>query len=298
MKTLNIIKTRKIWFVFSGLLIVGSIVSLLLWGLNFGIDFTGGSLTDVQIRNGADTESVRTFVESLGYADARVQPSEDGEFLIRTEALSEEQHQALLTSLKERFGEVEENKFDFIGPVIGKELTHKALWAVVVTLFLILLYITWAFRKVSEPVKSWKYAVITVFTAFHDIIVPVGVFSVLGHFVNYQVDAAFIAAILTILGYSINDTIVVFDRTRENLREWSSSETFEQVVNRSLNQTIVRSFNTSVTVLLSLIAVLVFGGETTRQFALALTIGVATGTYSSIFIASPLLTVWERRSRR
>ena len=296
MKALNIIKTRKIWFVFSGVLIIGSVVSLLLWGLNFGIDFTGGSLTDVQVPS-ATTDSMRAFVETQGYADVRVQPSEAGEFLIRTEALNETQHQDLLTAMTAEFGQVTENKFDFIGPVIGEELTHKALWAVLLTLFLILIYITWAFRKVSEPVKSWKYAVITVFTAFHDVIVPVGVFSVLGHFINYQVDSAFIAAILTILGYSINDTIVVFDRTRENLRDWSSAETFEQVVNRSLNQTVVRSFNTSLTVLLSLVAVLIFGGESTRQFALALTIGVATGTYSSIFIASPFLTVWEKRSR-
>lgn len=297
MKSLNIIKTRKIWFGFSAILIVGSLVSLLLWGLNFGIDFTGGSLIDVRVGGGATTESVRVLVESQGHADVRVQPSEEGEFLIRTAALNEEQHQALLTAMTAQFGQVNESKFDFIGPVIGQELTRKAVWAVVLTLFLILLYITWAFRKVSEPVKSWKYAVITVFTAFHDVIVPIGVFSVLGHFIQYQVDSAFIAAILTILGYSINDTIVVFDRTRENLRDWSSAETFEQVVNRSLNQTIVRSFNTSLTVLLALVAVLIFGGETTRQFALALTIGVATGTYSSIFIASPFLTVWEKRSR-
>ncbi len=294
MKSLNIIKTRKIWFVLSAGLVGGSILSLLFWGLNFGIDFTGGSLTDITITAPTSTEEVRTFVESYGLRDVRVQPSSDGEYLIRSAALSEEEHQNLLSAMTERFGELTENRFDFIGPVIGQELARKAIWAVIATLFLILIYITWAFRKVSEPVKSWKYGLITIFTGFHDVIVPLGVFSILGHFLNYQVDSAFIAAILTILGYSINDTIVVFDRTRENLQDVSSSETFERVVDRSLNQTIVRSFNTSVTVLLALLAVLFFGGETTRQFALALAIGVATGTYSSIFVASPLLVVWEK----
>lgn len=297
MSKFNIIKTRQIWFTVSSILVGGSILSLILWGLNFGIDFTGGSLTDVTITTPTSTEEVRTFVESNGLSEVRVQPSDDGQYLIRTEALSEAEHQELLASLSDRFGEVRENKFDFIGPTIGSELTRKAVWAVVATLILILLYVTYSFRKVSEPVKSWKYGAITVFTGFHDVIVPLGVFAVLGHFTHYQIDAAFIAAILTILGYSINDTIVVFDRTRENLADASSADSFEDVVNRSLNQTIVRSFNTSVTVLLALLAVLIFGGETTRQFALTLVIGVATGTYSSIFIASPLLVVWEKWRR-
>ncbi len=266
-----------------------------MWGLNFGIDFKGGSLIDLTFVQPPATEDLRGFVASAGYDDARVQPSKDGEFLIRTLELNEDQHQALLAGMKEKFGELTENKFDFVGAVIGKELATKAKFAVAATLALILIYITWAFRKVADPVKSWKYGVITILTAFHDIIVPIGVFSVLGHFFGFQVDSAFIAAILTILGYSINDTIVVFDRTRENLQDWSTSESFEQVVNRSLNQTVVRSINTTVTVLLALVAVLFFGGETTRQFALALTIGVATGAYSSIFIASPLLVVWEKR---
>ncbi|MEK7105370.1 MAG: protein translocase subunit SecF [Patescibacteria group bacterium] len=293
---LNIVKTRKIWFAISSLLVVVSILSLVVWRLNFGIDFTGGALLDVRLEQGT-VDEVRSFMNEQGYADARVQTSEPGEYLIRLGAINEEQHQALLTELAESFGYTEEVKFDYVGPVVGQELAKKAIYAIVLCLVLIMLYITWAFRHVSAPVKSWKYGAVTILAAFHNVLIPVGVFSVLGHFFGYQVDSAFIAAILTILGYSINDTIVAIDRIRENLHDWSSSDSYEEVVNRSLNQTMTRSINTTVTVLFALLAVLFFGGETTKAFALALTIGVLVSAYASIFIAAPLLVEWEKRSK-
>lgn len=291
---LNVVKTRWIWFSFSGLLIGASVLGLALFGLNFGIDFTGGTLMDVTIASAPSTDAVRSHIDSLGFAGTRVQTSDAGEYLIRLPSVSEEQHQEILGSLQATFGETEEQRFDFVGPVIGQELQEKALWSVGAILVLIVLYVAWAFRKVSDPVASWKFGVLTMVTALHDVILPIGLFAFLGHFLEYQVDAGFIAAILTILGYSINDTIVVFDRTRENLHDRSSAESFPELVNKSVNQTLARSLNTTITTLLALVAVFFFGGETMQPFALALIIGIATGAYSSIFIASPLLVAMER----
>lgn len=292
---LDVIKTRQIWFILSGLLVAASIVSLFVYRLNFGIDFTGGSLMDLRMTSAVATDELREAIETQGYGEVRVQPSAALEYIIRLPALNEEQHQTLLASLREKYGEVTEERFDFVGPVIGRELAKKAIWSIILLLLLIVLYVAWAFRKVSEPVKSWKYGVLTMVTAIHDVAIPLGVFSILGHFWGYQVDSAFVAAILTILGYSINDTIVVFDRTRENLMSRSSADSFEGIINRSVNQTLTRSLITGLGTLLALVAVFFFGGETTRQFSLALIIGIVTGAYSSIFIASPLLVVSERR---
>ena len=289
---MEIIGKRKIWFSISAGLIVASAVLMSTLGLNFGIDFTGGSLTEVQI---AETNAVelRETIGQLGFDAARVQPSEEG-YIVRLNALSENDHQDLLRGLETEYGQVIELRFDMIGPVIGQELRNKALSAIVAALILILMYIAWAFRKVSEPVASWKYGILTIVAALHDLIIPIGAFALLGHLFGFQIDTAFVAALLTILGYSINDTIVVFDRTRENLSKPNSGETFAQVVNRSVNQTLTRSLNTSVTTLLVLLAVFIFGGDTIKHFALALIIGIISGTYSSIFLASPLLVAWER----
>ncbi len=181
--------------------------------------------------------------------------------------------------------------------MIGNELRKSAFLGLVTTLVLIGLYISWAFRKVSEPIASWKYGLLTVLCAAHDVIIPLGVFAVLGHYYHWEVGTAFIAAMLTILGYSISDTVVVFDRTRENLTHHTGLP-FEEIVEKSIQQTYVRSINTSVTVLFALTAILVFGGETTRPFSLALLIGVLVGTYSSIFFASPALVEWEMRRKK
>ena len=204
----------------------------------------------------------------------------------------------MVETLSTKFGQAEELRFDSIGPVIGKELQTGALYAVALTLLLIGLYIAWAFRKVSEPVASWKYGFLTIFAAFHDVIITIGVFSVLGHFMGWEVGTTFVAAILTILGYSINDTVVVFDRTRENLK-LRIGETFGDTVETSIRQTFTRSVFTSLTTLLALVAIFVFGGETTRSFAFALIVGITVGSYSSIFLASTLLVTWEEwRNKR
>ncbi len=291
---LGFVKHRKIWFAFSGILIAASIAALAIFGLKLNIDFVGGSLLEVRFSETvpANAEITKALADA-GLPGTTVQPSEEQKVLIRSNSLTEEEHQKVLETLKTSFGDVTEERFDSIGPVIGEELRRSAIIGVVVTLLLIGLYIAWAFRKVSEPIASWKYGLLTVVTGFHDVIVPLGVFAVLGRFYGWEIGSAFIAAVLTILGYSISDTVVVFDRTRENLQR-HSGEPFEDTVEKSIRQTYVRSINTSVTTLLALIAIFLFGGETTQPFALALIIGIAVGTYSSIFIASPALVEWEK----
>ena len=293
-KIFPVIGLSKVWFAISSILVVASIVAVAVFGLNFGIDFTGGSLIELQFSQPTSTDAIREAVGSTDF-DAVVQQGEDETYLIRTEDISREDHDLILSAITQQVGEHEELRFESIGPVIGDELKRKSVTAVILLLILIVLYVAWAFRRVSKPIASWKYGILTIVAALHDVIIPIGVFAVLGRYFGYQVDTAFIAAILTILGYSINDTIVVFDRTRENLvSNRHSDDTFADVVNKSVVQSFGRSINTSITTLLVLLAVLIFGGVTTRSFILALIIGILSGAYSSIFLASPLLVAWEK----
>lgn len=293
--TFSFVGLRRWWFGLSAVLIGASLIALAVFGLRLSIDFVGGSLMEVSFQNAApSTPEITSALSDAGYLGVAVQSSSENRAIVRLESLSEEQHQAALATLREKFGDLSEDRFDSIGPVIGKELRRNAVVGVVMTLLLIGLYISWAFRKVADPVASWKYGLLTVLTAAHDVIIPLGVFAVLGHYAHLEVGTAFIAAMLTILGYSIADTVVVFDRTRENLSH-RRDEPFAETVEKSIRQTYVRSINTSVTTLLALSAILVFGGDSTRAFALALFIGVLVGTYSSIFFASPALVEWEMR---
>lgn len=287
-----VIKLRKIWFLLSGTLVGLSLLSLGVFGLRYGIDFTGGSLMEIEFENRPIEADARVAIEELNLTGVQVQASGEKEMLIRTTDLSEDEHQLVLSTLEERFGALDELRFDSIGPVIGQELRRTALTGLALTLLLIGLYIAWAFRKVTEPIASWKYGLLTIIAAFHDVLITVGAFSVLGHFYGWEIGTSFVAATLTILGYSINDTVVVFDRTRENLTR--SRGSFEDTVERSVQETFSRSINTSFTTLLALLAIFVFGGDSTKPFALALIIGIVVGTYSSIFLASPALVAWEK----
>lgn len=294
---LNIIGHRKIFFIFSSILIILSIAALAKWGLNYSIDFTGGAVSEIAFDSRPDNKAISEALSGLDLGGVVVTPTGAGDVLIKTKTLDEETHQKMVKAISEKFKDAREIRFDSIGPAIGRELRQKSIWAVAIAAIGISLYVAWAFRKVSRPVSSWKYGVVSVLTLFHDIIIPIGVFAVLGHYRGIQVDLPFVAAILTILGYSINDTIVVFDRTRENLLRYNIKE-FEETVNKSLNQTIIRSINTSLTVIIVLSALYFFGGETLKYFALALLVGVMVGTYSSVFIASPLLAEWQKRSAK
>ncbi len=281
---------RSLWIALSLTSIVLSCVSLGVFGLEYGVDFTGGTRSELQTTLSSD--EIRETVSSLGYDDVVVQNGEGDQRFVRMGLLREDEHQKVLTALKNR-GDVYEVSYSAVGPSVGAELRSSAIAAVAILLVLIAVYVAWAFRNVAGEVSSWKFGVVTLVTAFHDIIIPLGVFAVLGRVLGYAVDTAFVAAILTILGYSINDTIVVFDRTRERLQRVRSSEPFEDVVNKSVMETLGRSINTTLAVLLPLFAIFFIGGTSTRPFVLALIIGVAAGAFSSIFFASPLIVAWQ-----
>lgn len=291
---INIIERRGWWYIFSGILLTISIASIVLWGLKFGIDFTGGSLMEVEFaKDRPSVEQVTDGVRELGVNIAQVQPAGDKAMLLRLQDISEETHQKILAKLKILSGaDINERSFESIGPTIGNELKRSALWAILLALFFIVSYIAWAFRKVSRPVASWKYGVVAIVALVHDLLITIGVFSILGRFAGVEIDTLFVSALLTVLGFSVHDTIVVFDRTRENLFRGVDKD-FSATVNRSVNDTIMRSINTSITTLLALSALYFFGGESIRYFTLALLIGIAFGTYSSIFVASPLLVDWH-----
>ena len=296
----KIIQKRKIWLSISSTLVVLAIISLFVWGLKFGIDFTGGSLSEIKFSNIQPTVTeIQDTLQDNGLSSLTVQPMEDNIFVLRFQENSEEKHQALLAKLNElaakNNGTAEELRFDSIGPSVGKELKSKSFNAIIIVLIIIIAYIAFAFRKISRPVASWKYGMAAIFALAHDVLITLGVFAILGRYQGVEINTTFIAAILTLLGYSINDTIVVFDRIRENLPK--SNEDFEGTVNTSINQTLARSINTSVTVLLVLLAILFWGGSSIHDFVLALSIGVFVGTYSSIFVASPLLVVWEKTKK-
>lgn len=300
---LQIIKHRRFFFLFSGVLILLSIISLSVWGLHFSIDFTGGSLLEVGVQGEQQpaptliADKIKTVLPRLN--DVVVQPTVDG-FLIRTKDLTETEHQQILQTLKDNFAgqQLVEKRFESVGPVVGQELKNKAIWAVSLAVIMMIAYIAWAFRKVSKPVASWKYGMGAIIALIHDLIITTGIFSVLGHFSpSYEIDLLFVTAMLTILGYSVNDTIVVYDRTRENLI-YNPQETFEATVNKSVNETMTRSINTGMATLFVLLALFLFGGESIRSFVLVLFIGVVFGTYSSIFIASTLLAVWQKMLKK
>lgn len=294
---MNIVKYRYIWYALSLITVGASVIMFFAFGLKQGIDFTGGSL--LSVRYEAERPLVMDAEQTLAPLELGamvVQPVGETDMNFRMRTLKEDEHQRILALLSESYGEITELRFDSIGPVIGQELRSKSMTALVIVFLSILAFIAWTFRHVSIPVASWKYGLVTVFAAFHDVMIPVGVFTFLGKYYGVEIGTPFIAAILTIMGYSINDTIVVFDRVRENLQK--TSGTFVEIVNNSLNQAIVRSINTTVTTLLALIAVYLFGGGSIRDFALVLIIGIATGAYSSVFIASPLLVTFYKMQQK
>ena len=323
----NFLKYRKIYFVFSGILILASLFSLFMFGLKPGIDFTGGSILEVEYKaNRFSNQEIKEKLAELDLGEIYIQPTGERGVILRMKDIDEATHQQVL----EKLGEAEELRFESIGPTIGQELKGKTKIVIVLSLLAIVLYIAFAFRKISRPLTSWQYGIASLLALFHDILIPIGILSLLGFLYGVQITIPVIVALLTVLGYSINNTVVVFDRIRENLlkrigatvaetsshlpersegremnkvqrtppRSVSQSSAYEETVNNSLNQTLTRSINTSLTTLFVLTAIFFLGGETLKYFALALILGITAGTYSSIFLASPILVSWLRWRQR
>ncbi len=298
-----IIKHKKIFIIISTVLVALSGLSLLIFGLNVGIDFKGGALSEVVYENRRPTqEELNPSLESLGFGLVLLQPTGEKGYIVKTRDLTDPEHTLLLNTLSNNDENVlTETSFNSIGPSVGRELTRKAIIAVILISLVIISFIAFAFRGVSKQVSSWKYGVIAIITLLHDVTIPVGIFTILTHFYGGELDTLFIVAILTILGLSVSDTIVIFDRIRENLRSLPSNAKvhFDEIVGKSLEQSYARSISTSLTVILVLLALFFFGPVSTKYFALMLTAGMFFGTYSSIFLASPLLVwveEWQKKS--
>lgn len=294
-----VVNNRKIFYTISSILVIGSFVALFVWGLLPGVDFTGGSLIEIAYTGTRPAQSqVMTGIAAIDpSASVRPSKSADGldEYIVRMKTITPTEKVTVLNALSVGGSASTTLKaFDSIGPVLGAEALRKAYWSIFLVILAIVLYITFAFRKVSEPVSSWKYGLVAIVALAHDVIIPTGVFAILGHYAGYEVDTLFVTALLVVLGFSVHDTIVVFDRVRENLHSSGKGKSFAEVVGMSVSQTFTRSINTSLTTLIALIVLYFLGGSITEHFVLALIIGIAVGTYSSIFIGSTLLVTIEK----
>jgi len=298
---MNFIKHRKIYFIISGILVLGSIASLVVFGLKGGIDFTGGSLLEVEyIKERPSVDEAREALSEFEFKELHVRPVGEKGMVIRVKQrnIPQQTEQKIVNNLKE-IGEIKEEAigFESISPVIGEELKQKTKIVIILSLVVIVLYIAFAFRKISQPLPSWQYGIASLIALTHDVLIPFGIFSLLGKFMGIQITIPVITAFLVILGYSINDTVVIFDRIRENLLT-TGELNYANTVNDSLNQTLVRSINTSLTTLFVLVSIFIFGGSTLQYFSLTLIIGILLGTYSSLFLAPPLLVSWLKWRRK
>lgn len=289
-----IVKNRIFFFFLTGALTLASIGALIFWTPKLSIDFTGGSLTEVTYNDSRPTvATIQNDIASLAFGEVSVRESGEAGIVVRTHTLTPEEHNALLAALTEDGKHsITETRFTSIGPSLGSELATKALYALISVISAIVLYIAWAFRRVSKPVSSWVYGLSVIVILVHDLLIPAGFYAVLAHFTGAQLDTLFVVALLAILGYSVNDTIVIFDRVREHLarnEKVGQKQLFSEVVGRSITETLGRSINTSLTVVLALVALAFFGSPMTVHFALVLLAGVIAGTYSSILLAAPLL---------
>ena len=294
---LQIVKRRYLFFGLSLLVIIPGMLALILWGFNLAIDFTGGSLLDVHFASGKspDSNQVLAIYAGHGFGDAQVQTSSNGNVIIRSRSMDTTLETQIVAEMEKQFGSpIEVQRFDSVGPAVGKEVTARATDAVGLAALGILIYITYAFRGVPHAFRFGASAIIAM---LHDVAVVIGVEAILGHFFHWEVDSLFLTALLTVIGFSVHDTIVVFDRIRENSQIYRRLP-FETVVNHSIVQTLDRSINTQLTVMFTLFSLALFGGATIRHFVIILLVGVFSGTYSSIFNASPILVVWENQEWR
>lgn len=295
----RITQKRKIFYALSAFLITLGIAFWAIFGLRLGIDFTGGTLIEITNPGNLPISEINNHFASLNFETASIQQVGESNVQIKLKPLTQEEHEVITVSLQDSLSGAQEVGFSNIGPTIGNELKNKSLLATVLVFSLIVAYISWSFRKSSYgPIKSWVFGVSALIALFHDLFVVIGCFAIFGYFFGAEIDTLFVTALLTVLGFSVHDTIVVFDRVRERIKSHGGLESFEDLINTSVNQTIVRSLGTTFTTMIVLGALLVFGGHTIRYFVIALLIGMAVGTYSSIFIASPLLLTWYKHKTK
>ncbi|KKR25582.1 MAG: protein-export membrane protein SecD, SecD/SecF fusion protein, partial [Candidatus Peregrinibacteria bacterium GW2011_GWE2_39_6] len=317
---LRIVQNRKIWFGFSGILIIIALIALPLNGLKFGLDFTGGTLMEIQFNQPVETKDVTDTLKEvenklltsqvtqqqpldispedetilINFGEPIVVSSGENSVIVRLKHISNETHDAISAAFTEKFGTFEETRYTTIGPTIGQTMKTKAVIALGMALLMMVVYIAFAFRKVPRELNPWRFGLTAIAALAHDLTITVGVFVILGKVFGVEIDALFITALLTILGFSVHDTIVVFDRIRENLKLQQKGETFEEVANRAVNETLARSINTSASTLFTILALFALGAGSIHYFLLALIVGLVSGTYSSIFTATPLLVAWDK----
>ncbi len=285
-----IIKNKKIFITISAVLVSLSIISLFVFGLKLGIDFKGGSLLEVQYANTRPLQqTVNDAIKKLDVGEVLIQPIGNLGYSIKSRDINEAERNSIMKALGEN---ATEKSFTSIGPSVGAELVRKSIISFILVVFGIILWIAYSFRKVSKPVSSWKYGIIAIIALIHDVIIPIGIFTIISHYMGVEVDTLFVVAIMTILGLSVSDTIVVFDRIRENIRS-KHEKTFEETVGKSINQVYTRSIATTTTVMLVLVSLIIFGPNSTKIFAIMLAAGMFFGTYSSLFLASPLLVLFK-----
>lgn len=283
---MDLMKHKFLYFVFSLVLIIPGLYFLVTSGLKLGIDFTGGSLLEYRFEKNIATDELKQY--------GQISPISDNTYIIRNQSKTKEETDNITKELEARFGKVEQRRQEFVGPAIGRELSQKAFYALITASLAIVLYIAFSFRKVPRPASPWRFGICAIVALLHDMLLVVGAFAILGKFLNVEIDTLFVTALLTVIGFSVHDTIVVFDRIRENLLK-NIGRKFTEVVNLAVVQTLGRSLNTSLTVVFVLTALLLFGGETIKWFVVALLIGIISGTYSSIFNATALLVWWEEK---
>ena len=292
----DFVSRRKLWYVISTIFIIPSLVFFLMGGLKLGIDFTGGSLFELAFKKSPTVAQMRQALQSVDkekFSDAQVSLMKDDTqqeiISIRSKAIDDKEQVKIFDALKSQLGEFEQVRVEVVGPTVGAELRSKAIWATLFVMGMIVLYVSFRF--------SFDYAMCGIIALAHDVTIVLGAFSMLGYFYNVEIDSLFVTALLTVAGFSIHDTIVTFDRLRENAGDMGRGRSFTQVANESINQTIARSINTSVTTMFPLLTLTIFGGVTIKYFSLAMLIGIIVGTYSSIFVATSLLVTWRTMTR-
>lgn len=291
---MNLMKFKIWYFIFSLVIILPGLYYLLVHGLRLGIDFTGGALIEYKFERSLDINNLGQEINKIGIEVGSINFAGNNTYIIRTKPLDQIQIDTLKSNLKEKFSSLEERRIENVGPTIGKELERKVSIALGLASLAIVLYIAFSFRRIPKPASSWRFGIAAILALVHDVLLVVGIFAILGKFLGVEIDILFVTALLTIIGFSVHDTIVVFDRIRENLSK-NIGKKFIDIANLSVIQTLGRSLNTSLTVIFVLVALLLFGGETIKWFVVALLVGIISGTYSSIFNATALLVWWEER---